>query len=83
MTVTEFFGGLCIFFGLLTRFWAAGLVIDMTVAVLKVHLPNGFFWGKAGLEFPLTLGVMALMLVLTGPGFLSLDRLVGLEKRRD
>jgi len=83
VTITEFFGGLCIFFGFLTRFWAVGLVIDMTVAVLSVHLPNGFFWGKGGLEFPLTLGVLALILVLTGPSFVSVDRLIGLEKRRD
>jgi putative oxidoreductase len=83
VTITEFFGGLCIFFGFLTRFWAAGLVIDMTVAVLRVHVPNGFFWGKGGLEFPLTLGILALMVVLTGPSFLSVDRLIGLEKRRD
>ena len=81
VAITEFVGGICIFFGFLTRFWAAGLVIDMTVAVLKVHMPNGFFWGKAGIEFPLTLGVMALMLLLTGSGPLSVDRATGIEKR--
>jgi putative oxidoreductase len=82
VTITEFFGGLCIIAGLFTRFWAAGLVIDMAVAVLKVHLPNGFFWGKSGFEFPLTLGVMALMLVLAGPSFLAVDRLIGVERRK-
>ena len=82
VTITEFVGGLCIFFGLLTRFWAAGLVIDMTVAVLKVHVPNGFFWGNRGLEFPLTLGVLALMIVLAGPSFLAIDRVIGVEPRK-
>ena len=81
LSITEFVGGICIFFGFLTRFWAAGLVIDMTVAVIKVHLPNGFFWGKSGFEFPLTLGVMALVILLTGPGALSVDRATGIEKR--
>src|SRR5436309_10213921 len=81
VTITEFVGGLCIMAGFLTRFWAAGLVIDMTVAVLRVHLSNGFFWGKGGVEFPLTLGVMALMLVLAGPSFAALDRAIGLERR--
>src|SRR3989442_15225404 len=52
VTITEFFGGLCIFFGFLTRFWAAGLVIDMTGAGLKAHVPHGFIWGTAGLGFP-------------------------------
>jgi putative oxidoreductase len=83
VTVTEFFGGLSIMLGLLTRFWAAGLVIDMTVAILKNHIKIGFFWltPGGGLEFPLTLGVMALALLLMGPSFLALDRAVGLERR--
>lgn len=81
VTVTEFFGGICIFLGLLTRFWAAGLVIDMTVAVLKVHVPNGFFWGKSGFEFPLTLGILALVVLLSGPGMMALDRMIRLERR--
>lgn len=81
VAITEFVGGICIFFGLLTRFWAAGLVIDMAVAILKVHLVNGFFISKNGFEFALTLGVMALVVVMTGPGALSVDRATGLEKR--
>ena len=43
LSITEFVGGVCVFLGFLTRFWAAGLVIDMAVAILKVHMPNGFF----------------------------------------
>ncbi len=81
VTITEFFGGICIFFGFVTRFWAVGLVIDMAVAVLKVHVANGFFWAKGGLEFPMTLGFIALAVFLMGPSFLSLDRAMGLEKR--
>jgi len=84
VTITELIGGACIFFGFLTRFWAAGLVIDMTVAVLKVHIAVGFFWQvrpPGGLEFPLTLGFLALALVLSGPSFLSVDRAIGLERR--
>jgi putative oxidoreductase len=80
VTLTEFVGGLCVLVGFLTRVWAVGLVIDMTVAVFKVHYPT-FFWGRGGLEFPMTLGVMALMLVLTGPSFVSVDRRIGLERR--
>jgi putative oxidoreductase len=80
LSITEFVGGICVFFGFLTRFWAAGLVIDMTVAVLKVHMPNGFFAGKNGFELPMAFGVMALVIVLTGPGSLSVDRATGIEK---
>jgi putative oxidoreductase len=83
VTVTEFFGGISICCGFLTRFWAAGLVIDMTVAILKNHIKIGFFWltPGGGLEFPLTLGVMALVVFLLGPSYLSVDRAIGLERR--
>jgi putative oxidoreductase len=80
LSITEFVGGVCVFLGFLTRFWAAGLVIDMAVAILKVHMPNGFFAGKNGFELPLALGVMALVMVLTGPGSPSVDRATGIEK---
>jgi len=65
---------------------AALLVIDMTVAVFWVHFPT-FFWQRAGrlapggLEMPMTLGIIALSLFLSGPSFLSVDRAIGLEKR--
>jgi len=81
VSITEFVGGVCLFFGFLTRFWAAGLVIDMAVAVVKVNLVNGFFAVKNGVELPLTFGVIALVIVLTGPGSLSMDRAIGIEKR--
>lgn len=80
LSITEFVGGICVFFGILTRFWAAGLVIDMAVAIFKVHMPNGFFAGKNGFELPMALGVMALVILLTGPGSLSVDRATGIEK---
>ncbi len=80
LSITEFVGGVCLILGFLTRFWAAGLVIDMAVAVFKVHLANGFFASKNGFELPLALGVMALAVMLTGPGSLSVDRATGIEK---
>lgn len=80
LSITEFVGGVCLVLGFLTRFWAAGLVIDMAVAVFKVHLVNGFFASKNGFELPLALGVMALAIMLTGPGPVSVDRATGIEK---
>jgi len=80
LSITEFVGGVCLVLGFLTRFWAAGLVIDMGVAVAKVHMPNGFFASKNGFELPLALGVMALVILLTGPGSVSVDRAAGIEK---
>ena len=80
LSITEFVGGVCVFLGFLTRFWAAGLVIDMAVAVFKVHRANGFFASKNGFELPLAFGVMALVILLTGSGPLSVDRATGIEK---
>lgn len=76
---TEFFGGLLLALGLLTRPAALGVVVIMAVAVFLVHLPNGFFWGQGGYEYPLLWGLIALAIALRGGGELSLDRAIGRE----
>jgi putative oxidoreductase len=73
---TEFFGGLLLILGLLTRIAAFACAIDMAVAILKVHLHGGLT-GSGGMEFPLALFAIALMLTATGGGLLALDDLVG------
>ncbi len=76
---TEFFGGLFLAIGFLTRIAAAGVVIEMTVAILLVHLSNGFFWGNSGIEYPLLWGLLALAFVYRGGGEMSVDRKLGWE----
>jgi putative oxidoreductase len=61
-TGTEFFGGIAIVLGLFTRFFALAFVIEMGVAIWKVHFKNGLT-GNGGFEFPLALAVMAFTLV--------------------
>ena len=80
--VGEFFGGLGILFGALTRIAALGPAIVMAGAIATVHWKNGFFmnWfnvpGRGhGIEYNLALLAMALSLVFTGAGPLSLDAL--------
>src|SRR5262249_20520759 len=46
--ITEFFGGLGLIFGFLTRIPALGIGVEMIVAVWMVHLPNGFFMNWYG-----------------------------------
>jgi putative oxidoreductase len=67
----EFFGGIALIIGLLTRLVALGLVFDMLGAILLVHLAKGFF--LPGYEFVLLLGTVALGLVVAGPGAYSVD----------
>jgi len=74
----EFFGGLLLVLGLLTRPAALGVAIVMAVAVM-VHLPNGFFWNESGYEYPLFWGLAALAIAFKGGAELSLDRALGRE----
>ena len=74
----EFFGGLALVFGLLTRTAAIGVAILMGVA-LTVHQGNGFFWTSGGIEYPLMWGLMAIAIALKGGGKYSLDQQLGLR----
>jgi putative oxidoreductase len=73
VALVEFFGGLALIIGLLTRLAALGLAIDMIGAILFVHLAGGFFL-PAGAEYALTLLSAMLALAIGGPGSLSVDR---------
>ena len=50
--VVEFFGGLLIALGVLTRPAALAAATLLAVAAVRVHLPNGFFWSRGGFEYP-------------------------------
>jgi putative oxidoreductase len=78
VALVEFFGGIAIVLGLLTRLAALGVGATMLVAILTVHLKAGFF-NPSGVEFPLSLLASAITLVITGAGAFSLDAL--LDKR--
>lgn len=75
----EFFGGLALALGLLTRVAAALVAGLMFVAIIKVHLAAGFFWTSGGIEYPLMWGLVAFAFVLRGGGRYSLDALIGRE----
>jgi putative oxidoreductase len=73
----EFGGGLLLALGLLAPLGALGIMGAMFVAIVKVHWPKGFWNGKGGIEFPMTLWTAAFALGLAGPGSFSLDHLLG------
>ena len=72
----EFGGGLSLAAGFLTPLGAAGIFAAMLMAMLKTHWKNGFWNGKRGIEYTLTLVAVSVGLGLTGPGDYSLDALL-------
>ncbi len=75
IALIEFFGGIALILGLLTRAAALGLGFTMIGAILLVHLPAGFF-APQGYEFPLSLLGIAATLVATGAGRYSIDSVI-------
>jgi putative oxidoreductase len=73
---TEFFGGMLLIVGLLTRVVAFMTAIDMAVAIIKVHLHGGLM-GSNSFSLPLALFSIGLMLMFTGCGWLGLDDFAG------
>ena len=78
----EFFGGLGLLLGLLTRIAAFGITVNMLVAIFMVHLPNGFFMNWTGqqkgegFEYHLLVLAITVALMIRGAGAFSLDRAI-------
>jgi putative oxidoreductase len=72
IALLEFFGGIALALGFLTRLIALGFVCDMLGAILFVLLPKGF----SGYEFEFLLLGSSLALALTGAGRFSVDEML-------
>lgn len=72
----EFFGGLALILGLLTRPAAALSAFTMLIAIFSVHLGNGLFMSNNGYEFALSLLAITVALTIQGAGRLSIDNLL-------
>jgi putative oxidoreductase len=78
----EFFGGLGLIFGFLTRIAALGIFSNMVVAVAMVHHRFGFFmnWTGAqkgeGYEYHLLILAVTVFLMIRGAGAASIDRVL-------
>lgn len=72
----EFFGGLLLILGLLTRPTAIILAFTMLVAIVSVHLPNGLFISNNGYEFGLALLAISVSIAVSGAGKFSIDMFI-------
>jgi putative oxidoreductase len=71
----ELIGGLLLLSGLYTRMAAIPVAFMMFVAITQVHLHAGFFAQNGGFEYPLTLLVANIALLIGGSGAFALDNL--------
>ncbi|SFP01636.1 DoxX family protein [Hydrogenimonas thermophila] len=77
---TELSGVVLLTLGFMTRLIAIPLIAVMIVAIITVHLPQGFSAGNNGFEIPLYYMIMLFVLVTHGPGRFSIDEVVFEER---
>jgi putative oxidoreductase len=81
----EFFGGLGLLVGLLSRIAALGIIVNMLVAIVTVHHVNGFFMNWTGqqkgegFEYHLLAIALAIVVLVKGSGAISIDRVIAGE----
>jgi len=86
VTIGEFFGGLGLIFGFLSRFSALSIIIIMLGAITTVHAQFGFFMNWAGnqpgegFEYHLLAIGALLPIVIAGPGRFAVGRFLRLPK---
>lgn len=82
IALLEFFGGILLMSGFLTRIVAGLFMLEMMGAVLFVHGTRGWDVFAGGYEYNIALLILLLSVILIGPDPISVDRVVGFERRR-
>jgi putative oxidoreductase len=80
VTALELGGGILLILGLATRVWALLIGIEMVLTTILVKIDAGLIAeGGAGAELDLLILAGCVVLVLLGPGRVSLDRAFGID----
>jgi putative oxidoreductase len=85
----EFFGGMGLILGFLTRIAAFGIAVNMLVAIMTVHRAFGFFmnWSGTqkgeGFEFHVLVLAIVAFLMIRGAGAFSVDRVLSVSVRAE
>lgn len=78
---TEITGVVLLTLGFMTRAISIPLIVVMIVAIVTVHLPNGFSAGDNGFEIPLYYMLFLFLFLSHGAGKFSLDAFIFDEKK--
>lgn len=73
LIIAELAGGILLILGLFTHWAAKILSFVALVALVAVHLKNGFFMATGGYEFILLILAASVSVLITGPGKYSVD----------
>jgi putative oxidoreductase len=69
----QLLGGVSVLVGLLARLGAVPLIVNMFVAIATVHAAHGFAVQSGGYEYTVSLIAESLLILLCGPGLISVD----------
>ena len=74
VSFAEFFGGLFLILGVVTKWTTLVLTFQMLIAFLMVHLKNGLLVSKGGFEFVLLILAGLVVVLVNGAGELSVGK---------
>jgi len=76
IALAEFIGGICLIAGVLTRIAGSIFAVIILGAIFHIRWENGFFVSDGGWEWDLVMLSVVLVIIVAGPGRVSISHLV-------
>ena len=76
IALAEFIGGILLVAGVLTRITGAVFSVILLGAIFHIRWENGFFVSQGGWEWDLTMLAAVLLIIVAGPGRISISHLI-------